>query len=464
MMMQPFGPLPSRAQLLWQRCETNLFVHFGVNTFTDREWGDGTEDPRIFNPAKLDCRQWARAAKAGGFKIVILTAKHHDGFCLWPSRYTDHSVKSSPWRNGKGDVVREFVDACRAEGIQPGLYLSPWDRHEKTYGDSPKYNDYYCNQLHELLTGYGPLAEVWFDGACAEGPNGRKQAYDWPRIFRMVKDLQPEAVTFGDGGTDVRWVGNESGFAGEECWGAVNPELIRFPGDSGNEQATDARAKDHAMHSLHHGDKPDGQTPRVWRPAESDVSIRPGWFYHAHEDEKVRSVENLVDLYFKSVGRNSLILLNVPPTRDGLFHETDAGRLAAFRQALDSHFRSNLATGATATASLSVAGCEAMHVLDGNAETYWAAPAEATSPAVEIILPSPKSLSVICLQEPVQLGQRIAAYRVECMVQGQWRTVARGTTIGHKKLDRFEPATTDRVRVTVEASLTAPALSKASLY
>lgn len=421
------SPTPTPQQLAWQRTETNLFLHFGVNTFTGREWGDGTEDPRIFNPTRLDCRQWASAAKAAGMKIAILTAKHHDGFCLWPSQMTDHSVKSSPWRDGRGDLVREFVDAMREAGIRPGLYLSPWDRHEKTYGDSPRYNDFYCAQLRELLTQYGPLAEVWFDGACGEGPNGKRQVYDWQRIFATVKELQPDAVTFGDGGTDVRWVGNEKGFAGEECWSTVIPSLIRFPGDAGNEQATEATAKAHAMHSLHHGDRPDGRTDRVWRPAESDVSIRPGWFYHPEEDDKVRTVENLVELYFNSVGRNSLLLLNVPPTPEGLLHEVDIARLKAMRQALDRTFAHDLVSDTRTSGNV--------------AELQLAGEA-----------------NVICLQEKIEQGQRISRFTMEA----DGAPLIEGTTVGYKRLLRIPTTSARTLRITVEPS--AEALSSISAF
>src|ERR1043166_406092 len=283
------GPLPSPSQLRWQQDELALFCHFGVNTFTDREWGDGQEEPAIFTPANLDARQWARAAKAGGFRAMILTAKHHDGFCLWPTATTKHSVASSQFRGGQGDVVREFVDAARAEGLRPGLYLSPWDRNNSTYGDSPRYNDLYCDQLTELLTRYGPLAEVWFDGANGEGPNGKRQVYDWPRVWALVRKLQPDAVMFSDAGPDVRWCGNERGIAGDPNWSTVDPSVVSAPGVSG--PGVDAM--------LQHGD-PKGT---VWRPAEADVSIRKGWFYHPADDATVRSVDNLVELYLSSVGR-----------------------------------------------------------------------------------------------------------------------------------------------------------------
>ncbi|MDR1283070.1 MAG: alpha-L-fucosidase [Opitutaceae bacterium] len=480
-------PLPSPAQLAWQRTETNLFVHLCVNTFTGREWGDGSESPAIFNPAKLDCRQWARVAREAGFRIGILTAKHHDGFCLWPTATTEHSVKASPWRGGVGDVVREFVDAFRAEGLKVGLYLSPWDRHEKCYGDSPRYNDFYCAQLTELLTHYGVLHEVWFDGACAEGPNGRKQEYDWPRFFGLVKKLQPGAVTFGDGGTDVRWVGNERGFANGTCWATVDPRTVRFPGDSGINRANDAAAREELKRHFGSGDAPDpaGREPRVWRPAECDVSIRPGWFYHAEEDDKVRSAGNLVDLYFCSVGRNGLLLLNIPPTREGLFHENDIAAITGLWRELDRIFANDLARAAgvrvtadreRASGPCAVAMFLAESVCDGNPDTCWAAPEGVTKAVLEMVFPGGAAggadggaagaeeegvtVSVLCFEEPVQHGQRIAAYHVEADAGGAWTEIARGTTVGRKKLDRLAtPVKARRLRLTIDEALAPPALS-----
>ncbi len=464
MNLSPFLPLPASNQLAWQRTETNAFFHFSPNTYTGKEWGDGTESPSIFNPTELDCRQWARAAKAGGFKIGILTAKHHDGFCLWPSKYTEHSVKNSPWKGGKGDVVREFVDAFRAEGLKVGLYLSPWDRHEESYGDSPRYNDHYCAQLTELLTEYGKLHEVWFDGACAEGPNGRRQAYDWPRFFGIVKELQPDAVTFGDGGTDVRWVGNERGIAGETCWSAQDPNSVRFPGDSGICEANDAKANERFTRILNEGEMPAAGQPRVWRSAECDVSIRPGWFYHAAEDGEVRSVENLVDLYFQSVGRNGLLLLNLPVMPNGLVHATDIERVTAMRATLDRLFACDLARGAALSASAEATG-PASAVADGSTETYWAPGNTEGEAWIEATLPAAAEVALIGLQEPIQLGQRIAAHRVEALdANGQWQTLCKGTTVGHKRLHRFEPVKTSRVRVVIEESLATPALSAVQIY
>jgi alpha-L-fucosidase len=421
-------PTPSPAQLQWQRDELALFLHFGVNTFTDREWGDGREDPKIFAPTALDARQWTRAARTAGFKAIVLTAKHHDGFCLWPSRTTSHSVASSPFRGGNGDVVREFIDACRADDIRPGLYLSPWDRHEPSYGDSPRYNDLYAEQLTELLTRYGPIHEVWFDGANGEGPNGKRQQYDWPRVWSLVRRLQPDAVMFSDAGPDVRWIGNENGVAGDPNWSTVDPAVVPVPGVSGPA----------VMQMLQHGN-PNGS---VWRPGETDVSIRPGWFYHPAEDARVRSVENLVELYFTSVGRNSKLLLNVPPTRSGLLHETDVARLAGMRERLDALFADDLSRGRN-----------------------WARQSTGERSAVaEIDLGRATTIGIVDLRENIAEGQIVSSYSVEALVGANWQTLTRGSTIGYRKLDRITPVEARRVRVHIENALERPQPLTIRLY
>ena len=460
-MLKNLDPLqlsvPSEAQLTWQKTATNAMFSFGLNTFTGNEWGDGTESTSLFNPSTLDCRQWARVAREGGFQIAILIAKHHDGFCLWPTRTTDHSIKSAPWKNGEGDLVREFVDACRAEGLKVGLYLSPWDRHEPCYGDSPRYNDFYCEQLTELLTGYGELHEVWFDGACAEGPNGRRQEYDWDRFFQLVKDLQPGAVTFGDGGTDVRWCGNERGYSGETCWSTVDPHRIRFPGDSGICEANDARASEGSSGMLNEGQEQLAGKPSVWRAAECDVSIRPGWFYHESENSEVRTVENLVELYFHSVGRNSLLLLNLPPTPEGLVHAIDAERVRDFRAGIDRLFSVDLARNARVVAE----GGESL--IDGSPDTWWGFPEACAT--VEIWLERPASIGILSLQEAVQFGQRVAAWRVEATTTGEdWFPVASGTTVGLKRLVRIPTFEALAVRLVIERSLLSPILTGISLH
>jgi alpha-L-fucosidase len=414
-------PVPSRAQLEWQRDELALFLHVGINTFTDREWGDGKEDPADFAPSQLDARQWARAAKAGGFRAMILTAKHHDGFCLWPTKTTTHSVASSPWRGGAGDLVRELVNACRAEGLKAGLYLSPWDRHEPSYGDSPRYNDLYCDQLTELLTRYGTISEVWFDGANGEGPNGKKQTYDWPRVWALVKRLQPNAVIFSDAGPDVRWIGNENGVAGETNWSTVDPRVVPVPGTTG-------RA---AMQMLREGD-PNGT---VWRPGETDVSIRPGWFHHPAEDARVKSAGQLKELYFTSVGRNSKLLLNVPPTRQGLLHETDIKNLAAMKALVGDTLGHDLLRGRSLT---------------------WRS-SGARSAIGEIDLGRTREVQLVDLAEDIPRGQIVSRYRVEGTEDGgSWKVLSQGTTIGYRKIDRFAPTTIRTLRVIIEESLETP--------
>ena len=422
-------PHPSASQLAWQRDELALFLHFGVNTFTDREWGDGHEDPAIFDPTQLDARQWARTAKAGGARALILTAKHHDGFCLWSSRLTEHSVARSAWRGGAGDVVREFTDACRSEELRAGLYLSPWDRNAPVYGDSPRYNDFYCDQLTELLTRYGPISEVWFDGANGEGPNGRRQVYDWPRIFGLVRRLQPRAVMFSDAGPDVRWCGNEAGVAGDPNWSSVDPAAVPYPGASGGA----------VIAALQHGD-PHGA---VWRPAETDTSIRPGWFYHAAEDERVKPVDQLVGIWLTSVGRNSKLLLNVPPTRDGVLHATDVAGLAQLRAQLTSLFAEDFAAGRPVDWRVTGRRTAVAHVDLGKAVT----------------------IGLARLEEDIARGQCVARYAIQGTADGRdWRELARGTTVGYRKVDRFEPTAARNVRVVVEDAVATPRPLRFGLY
>lgn len=412
-------PRPSPSQLLWQRDELALFAHFGVNTFTNREWGDGREDPRIFNPSAFDARQWTRTARAAGFRAVVLTAKHHDGFCLWPTRTTRHSVVSSPFRGGQGDLVREVADACRADGLRLGLYLSPWDRNAAVYG-SDAYSDFYCDQLTELLTWYGPVHEVWFDGANGEGPTGRRQVYDWPRYWGLVKQLQPDSVIFSDAGPDVRWIGNERGVAGETNWSTVDPAVVPFPGATG--PAVDRM--------LQEGD-PAGT---VWRPGETDTSIRPGWFWHPEQDDRVRSVEDLVRLYDTSVGRNSKLLLNVPPTTTGRLHDTDVARLSGMRRALDARFGEDLAAGQPVT----------WQSQGGNrlVQVAW--------------LVRPAAVSTVVIQEAIPFGQTVARWRLEGLATGGWQSLASGTTIGYKRVVAVAPVRCERLRLTVDDALAPP--------
>ena len=345
---------PTPRQIAWQRDEISAFIHFGMNTFTDREWGDGKEDEKLFNPTDLDARQWVAAAKAAGITRMILTAKHHDGFCLWPSKYTEHCVRNSPWKNGHGDVVGEFIAACRAEGMHYGIYISPWDRHEKTYGDSPRYNQHFLDQLREVLTNYPGIEEVWFDGACGEGPNGKQQVYDWRAYWKLIRELAPNAcITVR--GPDVRWCGNEAGFTRNSEW-----SVIPMPGDDQPWEFSD-KTLSGFLHDIHGDDlgsrdalmrSRTDHPVLAWYPSQVNTSIRPGWFYHKYEDGRVRSLKELLTIYYGSVGGNGQFLLNIPPDRRGLFHENDVARLKEFGDFLKATFSQNLAAGAKLSAEV----------------------------------------------------------------------------------------------------------------
>jgi alpha-L-fucosidase len=447
---QPVSILtPSPRQLAWQQMEFQAFVHFGMNTFSNREWGQGAEDPALFNPTDLDARQWLRVFKQAGMKQVILTCKHHDGFCLWPSKYTEHSVKHCPWRGGRGDVVREVADACREAGLKFGIYLSPWDRHEPTYGDSPRYNEFYKNQLAELLTDYGPIGEVWFDGACGEGPNGKRQVYDWDGYIALVRRLQPDAVIFSDAGPDVRWVGNESGQAGETNWSMLRRDEFH-PGSPNYPQLTEGH--ENGTH---------------WLPAECDVSIRPNWFHLPEQDEQLKSVAELVNIYYDSVGRNAVLLLNVPADRRGLIPEGDAKRLAEFRAVLGKTFRTNLASGGLASASSTREGdprSSPASVLDGDYDTYWTTADGVTTATLTIDLKNPVTFDRVLLQENIRLGQRVRSFAVEAFSAAGPQLIAEGTTIGYKRLLRCPRTETTRLRLTIRDARAVPAISEFGLY
>ena len=406
-----------------------------MNTFTNREWGDGKESPALFNPSALDTRQWVRTAKAAGFGYAILTAKHHDGFCLWPTRTTEHSVKNSPWKNGSGDVVREFAESCQSENMKLGLYLSPWDRNASSYG-TPDYNRFYVEQLTELLTQYGEVAEVWFDGANGEGPNGKKQVYDWDAFYRTVRKFQPRAL-IAVSGPDVRWVGNEDGLAHETEWSVQTPDPVKHKNATGP----------------------------VWWPAECDTSIRPGWFWHRAEDEKVKTLSQLMTIYYASVGRNSVLLLNVPPNDAGQLSAPDVRRLTEFRAERDRIFANNLTRTARATASSHETGHNAAAALRENAaDTYWQPQIGDNAPSLTIAWTTPRTISTSVLQENIAQGQRIAAYHIDALTSSGWTTIVNGTTVGHKKIDRFAPVSTTRLRVTLTDYKAPPQLRRVALF
>jgi alpha-L-fucosidase len=459
--------VPSERQLNWQDLEFTAFCHFGVNTFTDREWGTGTEDPGIFNPTDFDASQWVSTFKEAGMKMVIVTAKHHDGFCLWQSEYTDHSVKSSPWKNGKGDIVREVSDACREAGLKFGVYLSPWDRHEQTYG-TDEYNDHFVNQLTELLTKYGVVDEVWFDGANGEGPNGKRQVYDWLRYYRTIRELQPQA-TIAVMGPDVRWVGTESGYGRVMEWSVVPYESTNTDNIAEVSQQVESDGVYIPM-----GDKmaPDlGSRSKilkakalVWYPSEVDVSIRPGWFYHEYQDEQVKSPEKLLDIWFSSVGRNSLLLLNVPPDKRGLIHENDVKSLLELKKIRDVIFNKNFLEGADIKSTTSAFGKGPSGLVIPGRDRYWMAGRGKTEADIEFNLDREETFDCLVLQENIELGQRVEQFSLEIWTGERWKEITRSTTIGYKRMLRFSPQTAQKLRLRILQSRWMPALSYVGLY
>jgi alpha-L-fucosidase len=453
---EPFGPVPSERQLAWHEMEYYMFVHFTVNTFTDKEWGYGDEKESVFNPTALDCCQWAKVARDAGMKGIIITAKHHDGFCLWPSAFTEHSVKNSPWKEGKGDVLMELKQACNEYGLKLGVYLSPWDRNSAIYG-TPEYLTYYRSQLKELLTNYGPIFEVWFDGA--NGGDGyyggtreirkidNKTYYDWPNTHKIVRELQPGAVIFSDAGPDIRWVGNESGKGSLTNWCLLNRDSMYPGGDFAK-----------ILGAGHEDGK-------YWVPAEVDVSIRPGWFYHQGQDSLVRSPENLMELYYSSVGRNSNLLLNVPPDRDGLLNEADVQSLMAFRELREQEFKDDIAKGKKVNATNTRGNIyKASNVNDGNPETYWATNDHQTAADLIMNLGKETEVNRIVIQEYIRLGQRVQEYKAEAFSGGKWIPVIDGTTIGYKVIRKFPVITTSKIKVTIVKSKACPLISNIELY
>jgi alpha-L-fucosidase len=436
--------VPSERQLAWQTLEFQAFVHFGMNTFTDREWGQGTEDPKLFDPTEFDAGQWAEAVKAAGIRGLIVTAKHHDGFCLWPSRFTEHSVKNSPWRGGQGDVVGEVAAACRKAGLKFGVYLSPWDRHEPSYGDSPRYNEHFKNQLRELLTNYGEISEVWFDGACAEGPNGKRQVYDWEGYYALIRELQPGAA-ISIMGPDARWIGNEAGVTRESEWSVI--PVVGFDDlpdekNPGGIAHLDAQAKDlGSMERIAAVAKQGGRL--LWYPGQVDVSIRPGWFYHATEDDKVKSLDQLLDIYYTSVGGNAQFLLNVPPDKRGRIHENDVQRLKELGDRLRATFAVNLASGASSRRIRGTALFEGSPKPGAEGDS----PSFQTSFQIEYDLGSPKVFNVAMMKEDIREGQRVEAFAFDIWDGKDWKEIAQGTTVGWKKILRFPTVESPKVRV-----------------
>lgn len=455
---EPVGPLPSESQLNWHEMEFYMFIHFNMNTFTNIEWGFGSESPELFNPTELDCRQWARVATEAGMKGIILTAKHHDGFCLWPSRYTEHSVKNSPWKNGQGDVIQELADACREYGLKMGLYLSPWDRNHADYG-SPEYITYYRNQVEELLTQYGEVFEFWVDGA--NGGTGyygganenrrvdRKIYYDWPATFKLVTDFQPDIIIFSDAGPGTRWVGNEAGWAGETNWSPLRRDEF-WPGVSNSRQLTTGHE--------------DGTH---WVPTEIDVSIRPGWYYHPYEDHKVHSLPRLLDIYYHSVGRNGNLLLNFPVDTRGLIHERDVEQVMKLAGTLEKDFEQDIVFKKNAEATNTRGNSRkygAGNALDGRKETYWSTDDGITSASLTIDLEEEVAFNRFLIQEYIRLGQRVKEFTVDAFVEGDWKEIASETTIGYKRILRLPTTRTSMIRLNIKQAKACPLISNLELY
>lgn len=414
---------PSAQQLRWHEMQYYMFIHFGVNSFTNLEWGEGAENPKIFNPQNLDCRQWARIAKKAGMKAIILTVKHHDGFCLWPSAYTEHDVTNSSWKNGKGDVLKELSEACKEYGIKLGFYISPWDRNNPIYGkDDQAYNTYFNNQLKEILTQYGPIFEVWFDGANGDRENPEKyQAYNWTLFNETIRSLQPDALVFGAGYADIRWVGNERGVASETNWCTFDSKQ-RNPSEDAPIPLLQAGIKN--------GD--------LWWPAETDVSIRPGWFYHPEEDTKVKSVDQLEKIYFESVGRNTNLLLNIPIDREGLVNAADSIALMQLRARLDATF------------------------IDNKLEKLSKGTPDNNAFVVE--LKGKKTFDVISLKENISQGQTIDGWKVEAWVNKQWVLLGEATTVGYQRWLILPKTTSPKIRISFENPLPSRQLLDVNLY
>ncbi len=451
-----YGPVPSENQMRWQEMEYYAFVHFSVNTYTDMAWGKGDEDPGIFNPTELDCRQWARICKQAGMKGIIITAKHHSGFCLWPSKYTDYSIKNSPWKNGKGDIVREMSDACKEYGLKFGVYLSPWDRNSADYG-KPAYITYFRNQLRELLTNYGDIFEVWFDGA--NGGSGyygganetrkidRKTYYDWKNTYKLVRELQPKIVIWNDGGdrADLRWVGTEGGYVGETNWslldstGDVPEQMLRYGLENGNS----------------------------WVPGEVNTSIRPEWFYHPKEDGKVKTLPQLMDIYYNSIGRNATLLLNFPIMPNGLINQKDEQVALEFAKSVKESFAINLIRNARATASNvrgRIADFGGDKAIDSNYDTYWTTDDSVNAATLTVNFPKPTSFNRFLVQEYIRLGQRVKSFKVEALANGRWQELAKQTTIGYKRILRFPTVTATKLRLIIADSKSCPLISNVGIY
>ena len=431
--IKPILPIPSAKQLAWQSLEYYGFVHFNMNTFTNAEWGEGKENPNSFNPTALDCEQWARIAKKAGMKGIILTAKHHDGFALYPSKFTKHSVANSSWKNGKGDVVRDLSNACKKYGLKLGIYLSPWDRYHPDYG-TDAYNQVYANMQKELLTQYGPIFEFWYDGANGEGPNGKKQVYDWPLFHSMVEKYQPQAVQFSDSGPDIRWVGNERGYAYDKTWSPINRDEI-YPG--------------YPKFDAYKNGQENGSH---WVAPEVDVSIRPGWYYHADQDLKVKSPDSLMKIYVASVGRNSNLLLNIPVDRRGLVHENDSASMMGFAAIRKLGLQNLLDKSVRIEASSFEVGHEAQRINHPIKGSFWAAIKEDKEAVLSLNLEKPLLMNAVLLQEPIALGQRIKKFHIDIVNETGQLESLKLQTIGNKRIIPFKQRKVKSLKITFDES------------
>lgn len=460
--------VPSSRQLKHQQMEFYSFVHFTVNTFTDKEWGDGTESPSIFNPAKLDAGQWTDAIKAAGMKGLILTCKHHDGFCLWPSKYTEHTIAASPYKDGKGDIVKEVSDACREAGLAFGVYLSPWDRNSQYYGQGKVYDDYFVNQLTELLTNYGDIFSVWFDGACGEGSNGKKQFYDWDRYYEVVRRLQPDAC-ISVCGPDVRWCGNEAGETRPSEWSVV-PERTRdtekIASKSQQQDEETFRQRKVAAQDIDLGSREilEGEEKLIWYPAEVNTSIRPGWFYHEAEDDQVKPLTKLIDIYEKSVGGNATFLLNIPPTRDGLFHANDVKRLRELGDYIRESYKENLADLAVLEAPDYQEGFGIENVRTDTYEACYKAPDGITDCSISLKWEKNIRMKYLVLKENILFSQRIEKFELQALLDGEFQTVYEGTAVGYKKIIPIDAIDTSEIRIRILDARVAPTLSFVGVY
>lgn len=462
------GITPHKRQIAHQSTEFYSFVHFTVNTFTDREWGDGKESPEIFNPEKLDAEQWVKAVKSAGMKGLILTCKHHDGFCLWPSKYTKHTVEYSPYKQGKGDIVKETVDACKKYGIKFGVYLSPWDMNNELYGRGKEYDDFFINQLTELLTNYGEIFSVWFDGACGEGPNGKKQYYDWDRYYAKIRELQPSAC-ISVCGPDVRWCGNEAGHTRKAEWSVVperakDSEIIAEKSQQSDDTEFRQRKVDARDSDLGSREILENEKALIWYPAEVNTSIRPGWFWHESENDKVRSLDELINIYYNSVGGNATFLLNIPPTTEGLFHENDVKRLSEIGEYLDKAFKENLTATATLTADSTEKGFDIENALSDNYDSYYTPEKGKNNAEIIISWQENQNIGNIVLKENILNSQRVEEFSVDVMEEDGWKEVYKGTVIGYKRIVPLKSVTSSRIRIRIKDSRCEPQLSFIAVY